>query len=129
MTFKGNIHSSLAAARRVAGPESIWTTRSYAQARFRVNTTSQGIRNDLEGVYAGGIAYGSGLPILTLVPFSPGQLHLSWSTNYPAFALESAATLSAVWQSVTNSTGISGERHTLNMDASGTSQFFRLRKN
>lgn len=69
------------------------------------------------------------LPILTLVPLNPGQLLLSWSTNYPAFTLESAAALSNNWQTVTNSTSIAGEQHTLTIDASGTSQFFRLRKN
>lgn len=212
LTFKVDIHGSLAAAYRAAGPESIFTQRSYAQTRFVVSTESGGIRDDLEKLYAdgttaraglpflnrletivvpfiygttfqlrislqaatnsrsefgadcisdigntlewggivsvtdgGGIAVtnyttvtGSGtdysmpildLPRLTLLPLSPGQLQLSWSTNYPAFTLESAAALSTGWQTVTNSTGISGEQHTLGIAASSPGRFFRLRKN
>lgn len=69
------------------------------------------------------------LPRLTLSVLSPGQLQLSWSTNYPAFTLESSTALSSGWQTVTNSTGIAGEQHTLTIDASSRSEFFRLRKN
>lgn len=212
LTFKVDIHGSLAAAYRGVGPESIFTTRSYASTSFKVLTVNAGVRDDLERHYPdgtttiGGLLFlnrletiavpfvygttfemqvllsasvnsrtefgadcisdigdtlewggivsvsdsgsnpvtnytmttGSGTdysapildtPILKLVVLSPGQLQLSWRTNYPAFTMESSIALSNDWQTVVNNPVLSGEQYTLAIDASTTSQFFRMRKN
>jgi len=67
-------------------------------------------------------------PRLTLLTLSPGQMQLSWSTNYPSFILKSAGSLVSAWETVGSSATISGAEYTLNIAAPATNQFFRLQK-
>jgi hypothetical protein len=67
-------------------------------------------------------------PKLTLLTLSPGQMQLSWSTNYPSFILKSAGNLASAWETVGSSATISGTEYTLSIAAPATNQFFRLQK-
>ena len=68
-------------------------------------------------------------PRLALVPLNAAQLQLSWSTNFPAYTLESSLALPGGWQTVTAAPSIESGEHTLTINASATTEFFRLRKN
>jgi Beta-propeller repeat len=62
-------------------------------------------------------------PVLA-VSLNDTNVNLSWSTNYPAFTLESVAQLGGTWTPVP---GVTGYSATLPISA-GTNQIFRLRE-
>lgn len=54
------------------------------------------------------------------------QLHLSWPTNAAGLHLESAASLSGPWSTITNSVVVNGNLNSVTIQTSNGSQFFRL---
>jgi hypothetical protein len=68
------------------------------------------------------------LPELKLSSSNPGSLRLSWSTNYPGYALQSApAPAATAWESVTNVPVTAGSDFTIEIPATGAQRFFRLK--
>jgi len=68
-------------------------------------------------------------PTLDFVQVDAATLQLSWSTNAAGFVLESATNLSAqAWSRVTNSVTTNGDFFFVELDITGSRQFFRLRK-
>lgn len=68
------------------------------------------------------------VPELNLSSINPGSLRLSWSTNYPGYALESApAPVGTTCESVTNVPVTAGSEFTLELLATEALRFFRLK--
>jgi hypothetical protein len=72
---------------------------------------------------------GSFAPSLRIQLAGDQQVTLAWPATEPGLQLESATNLSAAsWASVTNVPGLVGGEYVVTNNATGLSQFFRLRK-
>ena len=70
----------------------------------------------------------SAVPQLQITLASPGQFQFLWSTNYPGYVLESAPTPTPEsWDTVTNVPTIIGDEFGVEIDATATQRFFRLK--
>jgi len=68
-------------------------------------------------------------PSLDFVQVDAATLQLSWPTNAVGYVLESATNFSAqAWSPVTNSITTNGDAFFVELDITGSRQFFRLRK-
>jgi hypothetical protein len=68
------------------------------------------------------------VPELQISSVNPAGLRFSWSTNYPGYSLQSAATPSAAsWDAVTNTPGTVGSEFSIEVDATEAQRFFRLK--
>jgi hypothetical protein len=69
-------------------------------------------------------------PLNLQVQQSGGSFSLSWPAGVVPFALQSTSDLSSTnWSNITQSPGVSNNVYTLVTNSSGSSQFFRLRRN
>jgi hypothetical protein len=68
------------------------------------------------------------VPELHISSASPGRLRFSWATNYPGYSLQSAVTPTATsWEAVTNAPATSGSELSVEIEATDTQRFFRLK--
>jgi hypothetical protein len=68
-------------------------------------------------------------PILAMSPVNVGLLEISWPVDAIDYTLESATNLPAtVWNPVTNTVVINGDRCTVQLESSGSQMMYRLRK-
>jgi len=68
-------------------------------------------------------------PILAMSQVNVGLLEISWPVDAIDYTLESATNLPAtVWNPVTNTVVINGDRCTVQMESSGSQMMYRLRK-
>ena len=68
-------------------------------------------------------------PTLNLVQLDAAIIELSWPANAVGYVLESATNLPAqAWSPVTNSVATNGDTFSVQLEISGSMQFYRLRK-
>jgi hypothetical protein len=70
----------------------------------------------------------SAVPQLQISTASPERFQFLWSTNYPGYIIQSAPTPTpASWDTVTNIPTIMGDKFNVEIDATDTQRFFRLK--
>ena len=67
-------------------------------------------------------------PSLSVVTLSAGAIQLRWNTNGANFVVESATTMDAPWQTLSNALSVVGSQFSVTIGASESSGYFRLRK-